>query len=187
MTAFVFTEGSVTARCAARATSAHVLNIQATYSRSLTSGQGFPVSHAVACVVAACSSSAAASMVILFTLADVEKRRSAIVTRPQDAHRLEAPLECVQFWSHDDRWSERGRNPTTDPRNASAPPLCRFWPPPRLPHRAVRTDVRQQTHNKRSATRSGGPPARSSASVSMRLIHPDLSASGARLVQLCRG
>ena len=78
MTALVFAAGSVTARCAVKATSAHVFNIHATRSRRSMSGQGFPVSHTVACVVAACSSAAAASMVILFTLVD---RQTALQQR----------------------------------------------------------------------------------------------------------
>jgi hypothetical protein len=154
MTALVFTEGSVTARCAARATSAHVFSIQTTYSRSLTSGQGFPVSHSVAFVVAACSSSAAANMMILFTLVDAENRRSAVVTRCRTV--IASKRHSSVFDSGTMMIDGRG--------GAEIPPLIPEMRRPRpygdsglrarLRHRAVRTDVRQHIHNKRSGTRS---------------------------------
>ena len=81
MTASVSAKGPATARCAVSATSVHVPNNQAMCAPSFVFGQGFATSQALASPVAASSSSAAASIMILFTWTDAENLRSAAVTR----------------------------------------------------------------------------------------------------------
>ena len=66
---------------AVRATSAHVFSIKATRLSSRPSEQWLSIIHTIASMVATSSSSAAANVVIGFSLIAAEKRASAFETR----------------------------------------------------------------------------------------------------------